>query len=166
MKSNGKIAPSWGRQTEVSNHAGKHRPLPVGIVGMSCGRVHEGNNPLLKECRRNEAKRQIPKVAEPRYKRWLNQQSIEAWPDTKGYMAKVGYKLLVVMDKLIPSELGHKAAKDKSIHLEKGSTTELAKFNGAGKMCAMRYWLAMCMEEEVLTPEEMRELYAYLPAAM
>jgi hypothetical protein len=163
---NGKIAPSWGRQTEVTNHAGKFRPLPVGIVGMSGTRIYEGNNPLLKECRRNEAKRQIPPLPEPRYKRWLNKSAIEACPDTKGYMEKTGYELLEVIDNLIPSELGHKAAKDKSIHLEKGSRTQLAKFNGAGKVCAMRYWLAMVAGDGILQCDELRELYAYLPAAM
>ena len=163
---NGKLAPSWGSQTEITNNAGKYRPLPVGIVGMSGTRIHEGNNPLLKECRNNKAKREIPKIAEPRYKRWLHEGAIEACPVPKGYMEKVGYKLLETLDKLLPSELGFKASKDKSIHLEPGSKTELAKFNGAGKVCAMRYWLAMVYEEELLHPEELRELYGHMFAAM
>ena len=56
----GHIPPCWDRQTEVSNGAGKHRPLPVGTRGMSCGNVIPSKNPLLRNGG-NKTRAKLPK---------------------------------------------------------------------------------------------------------
>ena len=45
------IKPCWNRQIEAGNHAGKHRPLPVGTKGLGCGSVIPSKNPLLRNWR-------------------------------------------------------------------------------------------------------------------
>ena len=56
----GKIRESWTSQSQVGNGAGKHRPLPVGTRGMSCGFGLPENNPLLRNGV-NKPKAKVPK---------------------------------------------------------------------------------------------------------
>ena len=90
------IKPCWNRQIEVSNHAGKHRPLPVGTKGMGCGSGNNTNNPLLRNWN-GKAKLTIPK-----------EYTFDSWCDTP---EGVDREDLILMDSWVSSTEAKRRAK-------------------------------------------------------
>ena len=130
----GHIPPCWDRQTEAGNGAGKHRPLPVGTRGMSCGSVIPSKNPLLRNGG-NKTRAKLPKY------------TFDDWCDLPDGVDRIS--LLLMEDKVSSA---HARAEAKSF--------------GGGKKCAMKFWLAMLVTENVIDEEDCRYYYQRFKAAM